>query len=268
MKLWTFKGEQDSITAALQVTLPDHAVISITGAGGKTSLLFALARELSDAGMRTAVTTTTHMLHPDLMKEASIDLYDGISVVFTDATDTEIASGYPVCPDSELLSFIDKRLDEEGLVMVVSEDPDKPGKVMSPPQWILNHLYKTADAVLIEADGSRCLPLKWPAPWEPAVPDVTDITVCVAGLSALGKSSSDVIYRCEDISQPMRRETVDEKLISAILISQDGGKKNARGEYRVFLNQADDTDRIRAAENIRKVLAVCGIQSAWGCLID
>ena len=50
MKLWNFRGEQKSITDALQLEIPEHAVISVTGAGGKTSLIFAWARELAAAG--------------------------------------------------------------------------------------------------------------------------------------------------------------------------------------------------------------------------
>ena len=36
-------------------------IIAITGAGGKTSLLFALQRKFCREGKRVIVTTTTHM---------------------------------------------------------------------------------------------------------------------------------------------------------------------------------------------------------------
>ena len=60
MKLWNYRGEQKSITEALQIKLPEHAVISVTGAGGKTSLIFAWARELAADGKNVVITTTTH----------------------------------------------------------------------------------------------------------------------------------------------------------------------------------------------------------------
>ena len=50
MELQNLRGRQNSITDALQLTLPEHAVISVVGAGGKTSLVFAWARELAAAG--------------------------------------------------------------------------------------------------------------------------------------------------------------------------------------------------------------------------
>ena len=51
------------LTQAL--TLKAGMTLSIVGGGGKTSMMFALARELSDEGCRTLVTTTTAIRHPD-----------------------------------------------------------------------------------------------------------------------------------------------------------------------------------------------------------
>lgn len=259
MELWNFRGKQNSITAALQLSMPDHAVISITGSGGKTSLIFAWARELALSGKRIAVTTTTHMAHPDHVKDASHYPYDGVSVIY-------IQADGPAAGVDEFTA-IDHQLEEGNIVMVVSPDPERPAKVMSPPQAVMEHLCKTADIIFIEADGSRKMPLKWPAPWEPVVPGNTDITVCVAGLSALGCRPLDVMYGYDHLPEAMRRESVDASLISAVLVSLDGGQKGALGEYRAFLNQADDAGLRMSASDIQNILAVCGIQSAWGTLL-
>ena len=120
MNLWNFRGKKKTITDALQIRLPEHAVISVTGAGGKTSLVFAWARELAAAGKSVIITTTTHMYRPE-------------------------------------------RMEEDGISIIVSDDPERPDKVMAPPADILDSLRETADVVLIEADGSRRMPLKWPA---------------------------------------------------------------------------------------------------------
>ena len=169
--------------------------------------------------------------------------------------------------DCDILQAIDHQLVGGNIVLAVSPDPERPAKVMSPPQDVMEHLYKTADVILVEADGSRRMPLKWPAPWEPVVPDNTDITVCVAGLSALGGRPCDVMYGYEYLPEAMRRDAVDASLISAVLVSLDGGQKGAQGEYRAFLNQADDAGLRKSASDIQNILAVCGIQSAWGTLI-
>ena len=226
MELWNFRGKQNNITDALQIRLPKHAVISIVGAGGKTSLIFAWARELAAAGKKVVITTTTHMYRPE-------------------------------------------RMEEEGIRIVAQDDPERPGKVMAPPSDVLDSLRETANVVLIEADGSRRMPLKWPAPWEPVIPDYTDFTVCVAGLSALGRRTADVVYRADELPDRLKRETVDMNLIHAVMSSRDGGQKGVRGEFRVFMNQVDDdTDRLAAAFRLQQIFAVLGIQSAWGSLLE
>ena len=226
MELWNFRGKQNNITDALQIRLPEHAVISIVGAGGKTSLIFAWARELAASGKKVVITTTTHMYRPEHMEEDNIRI-------------------------------------------VAQDDPERPGKVMAPPSDVLDSLRETADVVLIEADGSRRMPLKWPAPWEPVVPDFTDFTVCVAGLSALGRKTSDAVYRADELPDRLKRETVDINLIHAAVSSRDGGQKGVRGEFRVFMNQVDDDiDRLAAAYRLQQIFAVLGIQSAWGSLLE
>ncbi|MCQ2563171.1 MAG: putative selenium-dependent hydroxylase accessory protein YqeC [Mogibacterium sp.] len=226
MKLWNYRGEQKSITEALQIKLPEHAVISVTGAGGKTSLIFAWARELAADGKNVVITTTTHMYRPE-------------------------------------------RMEEDGIRIVVSGDPERPDKVTAPPEDVLESLRDTADVVLIEADGSRRMPLKWPGDREPVIPDSTDITVCVAGLSAVGKPAEDVIYRADELPEAIKRDTVDVNLMHKILASRDGGQKGVRGEFRIFLNQVDDDiDRLAAAYRLQQILGVFGIQTAWGSLIE
>ena len=39
-----------------------HRLVTLVGGGGKTTLLYALARQAVDAGYTVAVTTTTHIL--------------------------------------------------------------------------------------------------------------------------------------------------------------------------------------------------------------
>ena len=225
MELWNFRGKQNTITEAMQLRLPEHAVVSVVGAGGKTSLIFAWAHELAAAGKNVVITTTTHMYRPE-------------------------------------------RMEEDGIRIVVSDDPERPDKVSAPPAEVLDSLRDTADVVLIEADGSRRMPLKWPADWEPVIPDYTDITVCVAGLSALGRRTADVVYNAEGLPDVLKRETADMNLIHAIVSSRDGGQKGVRGDFRVFMNQVDDDiDRLAAAYRMQQIFAVMGIQSAWGTLM-
>ena len=226
MELQNLRGRQNSITEALQLTLPEHAVISVVGAGGKTSLISAWARELAASGKNVIITTTTHMFRPE-------------------------------------------RMEEDGIKVIAADDPEKPDKLTAPPEDVLSRLREEADVVLIEADGSRRMPLKWPAAHEPVIPDYTDITVCVAGLSAIGKLVTDTVYRADEMPETLMRDIVDFNLVHALVSSVNGGRKGVRGEFRVFMNQVDnDTDRLAAAYRLQQFFAVLGIQSAWGSLKD
>ena len=226
MKYWNFKGQQNTICEALQVSLPEHAVISVVGAGGKTSLIFAWARELASEGKSVCITTTTHMA-------------------------------------ANQCDFL-----ESDISVIVRPDPDNPDKVIGPAIEEIVNLKTQYDVVLIEADGARRQALKWPKEHEPVVPEITDISICVAGLSSLGRPLQDALYNAEGLPQAMERDIVDEALIAAIVSSPDGGLKGTYGDYRVFLNQADTKELQEKATYIQALLAVRGIQSAWAKLIS
>jgi molybdenum cofactor cytidylyltransferase len=111
------------------------------------------------------------------------------------------------------------------------------------------------------------MPLKWPAEHEPVIPDYTDVTVCVAGLSALGCRTADVVYNAGELPERLSRDIVDMNMMHAVISSRSGGQKGVRGEFRVFLNQVDDDiDRLASAYRLQQILGVMGIQSAWGSL--
>ena len=51
----------------LGLDMARHRMVALVGAGGKTSTLYALARQAADSGRTVVVTTTTHSLrHPGL----------------------------------------------------------------------------------------------------------------------------------------------------------------------------------------------------------
>ncbi len=52
-----------------------------------------------------------------------------------------------------------------------------------------------ADLVLVEADGSRRLPVKVPGPNEPVVPKNSDMVLCVLGLSSWAARGQAVFSR-------------------------------------------------------------------------
>ena len=51
----------ESVLEALDICPEKHRLIAVVGAGGKTTLIYRMAAELRERGLRVLVTTTTHM---------------------------------------------------------------------------------------------------------------------------------------------------------------------------------------------------------------
>ena len=83
--------------------------------------------------------------------------------------------------------------------------------------------------LLVEADGSRQLPLKAPAEHEPAIPEITNHVVVLAGLSGLGRPLNDEnVHRSKIFSLLTDRKindivTIDDVFIE--LLDRQGGLK-------------------------------------------
>ncbi|OUO31765.1 hypothetical protein B5F85_09225 [Olsenella sp. An293] len=158
-----------NIVEEVRVTLAEvlgvsTGVTSVIGSGGKTSLLAALARELPGT---VVLTTTTHILP-----------FAGVPLVTSaDADDVRAALA-------------------ESRVVCVGSQAEKDGKLVT-PKLGMDVLAELADHVLVEADGSRRLPLKAHAPWEPVIPACSGRTVIVFGASGLGHPVRDVVHRPE-----------------------------------------------------------------------
>ena len=63
---------------------------------------------------------------------------------------------------------------------------------------------KLADVILVEADGSKRLPVKVPGPKEPVIPENSDQILCIYGLGALGKQAADCCFRMQPSEQLLK----------------------------------------------------------------
>ena len=150
-------------------------VISIVGAGGKTTLVHKLAREYHRRGKGVLVTTTTHMY-----VEADTDL----SCDFFALRDKIIKDGY--CMAGQKIS---------------GQNISGQSKMCGLPYDLLDKLIKdmpqALDYVIIEADGAKHHSLKYPASDEPVIyPDTTDVII-VFGTWEKGRPCKDVVFRYE-----------------------------------------------------------------------
>lgn len=144
-------------------------VIAVAGSGGKTTRIHLLTEKYRKLGKTVLVTTTTHMY-----REEGCDI-----------------SGDEGQIRAKLKNF--------GYCMAGL--PAEEGKIKALPEKIYDALCAYADVVLVEADGSRGMPIKYPAEYEPVIPENAEEIHIVTGLSALGKSLKEVSHRKQLVEQ-------------------------------------------------------------------
>lgn len=209
---------------------PGPAVVSLVGAGGKTRALHLLARHFAAQGRRVLVTTTTHMMHPHREDPPWRDRPVSLRPELEGPWQPGVALPPPA----------------DGGLALFAREVDPSGKVRGiHPSWV-PALKATWDLVLVEADGSRRLPLKAPADHEPVLPPGTDLVVGCVGLSAVGRPlGPEVVHRPERFSAltgcPLGAPLTLDHL--AALVRHPEGLFRHAPEARVILfNQADRLD--------------------------
>lgn len=140
-------------------------IITVVGAGGKTTVCNTLGRNLAQKGHPVLFTTTTRIYRPE-----GCPVYAGqpedISPLgrFTAAGRQKIKNG-------KLMGFSGEETDciERG---------------------------KLFDYIFVEGDGAKGRPVKAPAEWEPVYPALTRLILGVIGLDSVGKPvSEDNVHR-------------------------------------------------------------------------
>jgi probable selenium-dependent hydroxylase accessory protein YqeC len=222
----------------------ESELITLVGAGGKTSTMFALAGELKAKGMRVLVTTTTAIYYPEN------HFYD--EIVISDKIEFESfkeASGAVVC-------VLGSKVNDEGKLLGVKKEA-------------INNIFRDNifDYILVEGDGSKRLPIKAPAEHEPVIPELTTKVVGVIGMDAFGKEiNSENVHRPElfcKLASCNIGEIIDENKVIELIRSKEGlfkGAPSSAGKYLLFNKVVEyrDSKRIEFIKNeiIRKKLDV------------
>ena len=208
-------------------------VVAVVGAGGKTTLVYRLAREAREAGLRVIVTSTTHM-----------------------GTLPEEVTG-PVLQEEEgdVGTRLGQVMRETGYATVLGRR-ERPDKIVGLGGPRIDDLVGSADLLVIEADGARGRSLKVPAGHEPVIPRSTTAVVVVAALDVLGQPLDEaLVHRVELVAAATGRspgQTVDEDTVASALAHAEGYPARIAPGTRsaVFLNKAEDAATQAAAERI------------------
>lgn len=208
------------LTLAQALRVDSSPCIAFIGAGGKTTAMFQLARQLHGP---VIVTATSHL---------------GI-------WQAELADRHIIALTSQRIETLEHGL--SGVVLITGEiDGDRTQPVDSALlNWLHQFCSDHAIPLLIEADGSRQKPLKAWAAHEPPIPAFVNHVVQVAGLSSIGNPLGEAsVHRPEIVSKITGielAETITSDVFIRLLTQRDAGLRNIPVGARrtVLLNQAD-----------------------------
>lgn len=213
----------DELSARLG--LGSHELVSIVGGGGKTTTMYALAKQLS--GRRIA-TTTTKMGH---------DQTCGYPLLLSPSDDELTAAFDESGTTSPIVAW--KSTEGTKAVGVGPEDCDR---------W-----FDLVDHVVVEADGARRRPFKAPGPMEPVVPSRTTMLVSVIGSDALGRVIGDQCHRPMRVAalagcQPFERLTPDRA--ATVLLHERGflASRPPSARMAIVITKVDDVVAADVAE--------------------
>ena len=222
--------------------LEDGGVVSLVGGGGKTTLMFKLARELSMAGEPVLTTTTTKIFEPSLDQAGGVILSDSVTNILDRAGE-----------------MLDRQLH---LTTAVGKLPES-GKLYGFRPEIIGELWNAGlfQWIIVEADGAAGKPLKAPAAHEPVIPACTQRLVAMVGLNGVGQPLTErLVFRPAQFARLTGLRlgsNVTDSNIADVLIRNEGLFKDFRPEVRriAFLNQADVGENFSTGQRVARILS-------------
>ncbi|NLI12751.1 selenium cofactor biosynthesis protein YqeC [Pelotomaculum propionicicum] len=216
--------------------LKEREIISIVGGGGKTSLMFRLAKEIS-VQYNVIITTTTKIFMPSPEEFPLVLLGEGEAAEHNLAC--YLRSGLKPVVGSGLLS--NNKL-----------------KGITPEQVSLLQYY--ANYTLVEADGSKGCSLKGHLNYEPVIPGETTLLVVVVGADIIGKTlDSRHVHRPEIVARRTGRtigSKIDAELVAELITHPEELLRDTPPGARivVFINKADCLADITEVNHLVRLL--------------
>lgn len=224
--------------------LPFHSkgVVSIIGAGGKTTLMFQLAKILHQQGKKVLTTTTTKIFFPK-------PLHCPKTIVESDP--------------NLLIQQIQDGLKTTSHISAGSRLDKKNNKLFGLAPETVDAVWQARlfDTIIVEADGAAQKPIKASAPHEPVIPQTTTCLTIVSGMDGMGKPlDGHHVHRPEIFSKNTGlalRDTVTASAAArSILFELNKTKPFCASTTNniILLNKADLPERKKAAADIIRQL--------------
>lgn len=202
----------------LSIDINQKAIITVTGSGGKTTIISELAEQLVKMEKIVIITTTTHIYLPHFNNAITV-IREAMLAWLKFQHHCIVFAGKGITNDNKLEGFSAEE------IVRISKNPN-------------------IDFIIIEGDGSKMLPVKGYEYYEPVVPDNTDILVSVIGLNALGKIVSEKSVHRIDKFQKITGKTygdiIEKQDIVKLVLSPDGYFKRRGKKNYLILNQVND----------------------------
>jgi probable selenium-dependent hydroxylase accessory protein YqeC len=205
--------------------LSARSYIFLIGGGGKTTLMFTLARHLSNAGRTVLATTSTKILYPATEDAACVIVEEDLARAASRLR-SEPAGGRHIAI-GKTLNSADHKLNG------YSADE-------------LDYLRqaKVADCLIVEADGAAGRSLKAHNDYEPLISSHAEMVIAVIGGDCIGCPLTNAhVHRAERFAELLNRPigaTVTEGDIAEIFFHPRGYLKSVppQAEVRVLISKA------------------------------
>jgi probable selenium-dependent hydroxylase accessory protein YqeC len=234
--------------------LNESGVISLVGAGGKTSLMFRLARELSRQGAAVLSTTTTKIYTPSRKQSSVVMISESARALAIEARKILVRKPH-ISAGSRLIPLKNKL---KGF----------------PPETI-EAIWQTGVFrwIVIEADGAAGKSLKAPAAHEPVIPRCSKWVIGIVSLAAIGKPLTEKwVFRPHLVSKITglnQGALITESAIVEVLTNAEGIMKGFPEQAKrfAFLNQVESQERLEAGRKIAKMICSHKTAGFTGVLI-
>jgi len=218
-------------------------VISLVGGGGKTTLMFALARELASSRKSVITTATTKILEP---------------------SSTETPLLIVEADEQQMVRTLLQNVDKYRHITLASEKLSS-GKLNGVSPGLVAKLAELNEVsyIIVEADGAAGKSLKAPNPTEPVIPYNTSLVIPMVGIDAVGcRLTEEDVFRPEIVSRLLGLplgEVVSAEAIAFLITHPQGIIKGSPAQARIipFINKVDlDEGLSKGRDLASKILAM------------
>ncbi len=202
-------------------------LICLVGAGGKTTLMFAMARELASQEGLVITTTTTKIFHPSPAESPHVLISDN---------------------EEDINDFILERGKELSHLTLASEKIEASGKLKGFDPELVSRLSRLGPVcyTIVEADGAAKRALKAPdIRFEPVIPLKTSLVIPIVGIDALGcRLEEEYVFRSKiaaELTGTAPGEVVSLDTITTLMTHHSGITHGSPADARIipFINKTD-----------------------------